>query len=327
MDWRGEHRSTADAYHSMAERELRGVSPSYEALSLGVAGDSELLARLDELPAASRQPNLLFASVRWLDGPVDAYGPFRAFVLDQWPEVASLLRTRRTQTNEAGRCAPLLPVLAGLDGPLALLEVGASAGLCLYPDRYAYRYRTPHSVVAVGDSPVILDCTVSGPAPLPAVPPQVVWRAGLDLHPLDVRSADDVRWLTALIWPEQRDRFAHLRAAVELVRADPPRLVTGDLTTDLAAVAASAPRDATLVVFHTAVLGYVDPTGRERFAAAVRDLAVQRGRVHWLSDELPGLVPGTESAVAGPARLVVALDGRPLARAAPHGERLEWLAV
>ena len=44
------------------------------------------------------------------------------------------------QTNEAGRCAVLLPVLAALPQPLALLEVGASAGLCLYPDRYAYRY-------------------------------------------------------------------------------------------------------------------------------------------------------------------------------------------
>ena len=50
------------------------------------------------------------------------------------------MRERRTQTNEPRRCATLLPALAQLDGPLALLEVGASAGLCLYPDRYSYRY-------------------------------------------------------------------------------------------------------------------------------------------------------------------------------------------
>ena len=47
---------------------------------------------------------------------------------------------RATQTNEAGRCAVLLPFLAELPQPLALLEVGASAGLCLLPDRYSYRY-------------------------------------------------------------------------------------------------------------------------------------------------------------------------------------------
>jgi Uncharacterized protein conserved in bacteria (DUF2332) len=34
---------------------------------------------------------------------------------------------RATQTNEAGRCAVLLPVLAALPQPLALLDVGASA--------------------------------------------------------------------------------------------------------------------------------------------------------------------------------------------------------
>ncbi len=39
--------------------------------------------------------------------------------------------SKRTQTNEPGRCAVLLPLLAALPQPLALLEVGASAGLCL----------------------------------------------------------------------------------------------------------------------------------------------------------------------------------------------------
>jgi hypothetical protein len=43
-----------------------------------------------------------------------------------------------TQTNEPGRCAALLPMLARLPEPLALLEVGASAGLCLLPDFYTY---------------------------------------------------------------------------------------------------------------------------------------------------------------------------------------------
>ena len=48
--------------------------------------------------------------------------------------------SRATQTNEPARCAVLLPVLARLPQPLALLEVGASAGLCLLPDHYGYDY-------------------------------------------------------------------------------------------------------------------------------------------------------------------------------------------
>ena len=36
-----------------------------------------------------------------------------------------------------------------------------------------------------------------------------------------------------------------------------PRIVKGDLRTDLARLAAEAPKDATLVIFHTAVLAYI----------------------------------------------------------------------
>ena len=58
-------------------------------------------------------------------------------------EVEAVMLERRTQTNEPARCALLLPLLAALPQPLALLEVGASAGLCLLPDRYALRLRRP----------------------------------------------------------------------------------------------------------------------------------------------------------------------------------------
>ncbi len=51
------------------------------------------------------------------------------------------MTTRSTQTSEPGRCATLLLLLARLPQPLALLEVGASAGLCLLPDRYGYDYQ------------------------------------------------------------------------------------------------------------------------------------------------------------------------------------------
>ncbi|MEO9134630.1 MAG: DUF2332 domain-containing protein [Jatrophihabitantaceae bacterium] len=352
-DWIGSQGdTTARRYRLMAERETRGISPSYEAICLGVAGDAELLARLDALPPPKRQPNLLLGAVRFLgggaaasagmsgggeeapveegspdgDGSVSSWAEFRALALDRWDEIAATMLARRTQTNEPGRCASLLPVLAALPQPLALLEVGASAGLCLYPDRYSYRYESATGLHRVGAGAAELRCAVTGPVPLPTRPPDVVWRCGLDLNPLVVGRDEDVRWLQSLIWPEQTRRFEVLRDAVAIARADPPTIVSGDLTTDLAAVAASAPPDVTLVVFHSAVLAYVPLAGRSAFADAVGRLAEVRPTV-WLSNEAPGVVAGTEVEPSGPARFVLARDGRPLARTGPHGQSLDWLPV
>src|SRR5262249_57217762 len=99
---------------------------------------------------------------------------------------------------------------------------------------------------------------------------------------------EEMRWLESLIWPEQTDRFGRLREAVRIARAEPPNLVAGDLLRDLPALAAQAPGDATLVVFHSAVLAYVDPAGRQAFAATTAELPV-----YSISNEAPGAVPGT----------------------------------
>lgn len=320
VDWSGhEGQPTAQRYRSMAHRQLRGVSPSYERLCLGVAEDAELIERLDTLPPPKRQPNLLLAAVRFRHGPIDSYPAFREYVLATWPELSATMLARRTQTNEPRRCATLLPAFATLRQPLALLEVGAAAGLCLYPDRYGYRYgRGP----VLGDSPLVFDCRVSGPAPLPSSLPAVAWRAGLDLNPLDVRDAEDVRWLESLIWPEQADRFEILRRAVDLAREDPVPLRRGDLTTDLAGVAAEAPADATLVVYHSAVLSYLDGADRAAFRAELAKLAERRPTA-WISNEGPRVVVDVPIP-EGPVPFVLARDAVALAYADPHGASLEW---
>jgi len=323
-DWSGlDGTDTASRYLAQA-RETHGLSPSYEVLCLKIAGDGELLSRLDKLPAPKRQPNLLLGAVRFLGGPVDGYRSFRAFVLSRWDDLAATMRARRTQTNEPRRCTAYLPVLAALPQPVALLEVGTSAGLCLYPDRYAYSYVSARGDHRVGDGPVELRCVLTGDAPLPDRLPDVVWRRGLDLHPLDVRDDEDVRWLESLVWPEQTERFEILRGAVRIARADPPRIITGDLLTDLPAIAEDAPRDETLVVFHSAVLAYVPAADRPRFAAQIEELARIRPVV-WLANEAPGVAIGPERFTDGPPRFVLTRDRTPLARSGPHGQSLDWL--
>ncbi|MFI7036676.1 DUF2332 domain-containing protein [Microbispora rosea] len=310
--------TTAEIYAEFAAREAHGVSPSYERLALAVARDPEMLVLLGALPPAKRQPNLLFAVVRLLGGPVEDPAAFRDYTMGNWPAVEAEMRTRATQTNEAGRCAVLLPVLAALPQPLALLEVGASAGLCLYPDRYAYRYGDR----LVGSGEPVLKCEATGVAP-PARLPDVVWRAGLDLNPLDVTDPADLAWLDALVWPEHEERRARLRAAAAVAAAEPPLLVRGDLADDLPGLAAKAPAGATLVVFHTSVLYQVPAPRREAFAEVVRGLPG-----HWIANETPDVLPyaGLPEPPGAALHSVLALDGRPLAWTLPHGQAMTWFA-
>lgn len=319
---------TAATYADFGDRQARGSSACFSAWALAVAEDAQVLGLLDRLPEAKRQPNLVFAAARWHGAPVGPYDGLRAVLLDDWDQVRATVLHRATQTNEVGRCATLLPVLAGLPGPLALLEVGASAGLCLYPDRYSYRFGDGTDLDPVGGpSPVVLDCDVYGGPPLPDALPEVVWRGGIDLNPLDVRDDDAVRWLRTLVWPEHEDRRRRLAAAVDLAREDPPTLVRGDLLTALPGLVEQVPPEATLVVFHSAVLAYLSAEDRARFVDTVTAL-----RGHWVSNEGPRVVPGvaetaTTGEPTGPASFLLALDGQAVAWTHGHGRALWWMSA
>lgn len=301
--------------------ETRGRSAQYEALSGAVAEDQEILTFLQSLPAAKQQPNLLFAAARYLLGQPAVIGSLRALVAGRGTELAAVMRARRTQTNEPARCAVLLPALAALPEPLALIEVGASAGLTLLPDRYSYDY-AGHLVAGTDQQAPVLRCEPRGPVPLPGRVPAVQWRAGLDLNPLDVSSDDDMHWLRCLLWPGEGDREQRLAAAIATARRDPPAVHRGDLVTDLAALASQAPPGATLVVYHSSVLAYVDQAQRQQFAAVVRDL----GAV-WLSNEAPGILPDVTAPAGETAACWLVRDGATvLALTDGHGAWLRWLS-
>lgn len=314
--------STADRYRTFARVEATGQSQSFESLALGVADSPELIELIDELPSAKRQVNLVFAAARAAGAPVDDFGAFREFLLENWREVRSIALMRSTQTNEAARCAVMLPVLASLPGPLALVEIGASAGLCLYPDRYSYRYGDAVLHPTDGPSTVTLSPSISGPVPVPDRMPEVVWRAGLDLNPLDLFDESNAAWLETLVWPEHDERRARLRAAIQIAKADPPQIRRGDAIEDVAALVAEAPAGATVVVYHSAVLAYLQAADRERFVSVVTGLPV-----HWISYEGQKVVPGVEPpSSVDPSLFLLALDGQPLALAGAHGQSLDWLS-
>ncbi|MCP4222654.1 MAG: DUF2332 domain-containing protein, partial [Actinomycetia bacterium] len=255
---------TKGRYDLFAKYEAAGSSPTYERLARAVGGSASLLELLEELPAPKRQPNLLFASGRLLGAPIDDPDDFITYVESSWDEVSAVMREHSTQTNEAARTATLLPVLSQLPGPIALIEVGCSAGLCLYPDRYRISYDGQPALVA--DSPVRIDVTTNGSVLIPTVLPEVVARIGIDLNPLDITDGASQSWLEALIWPEHHARLARLRAAMAMARHDPPLMLQGDLVDTIDDALALVPTGATPVVFHSAVLNYISRADRKRFA-------------------------------------------------------------
>jgi hypothetical protein len=313
----------AEIYSSFAEQEAATRSPLYADFCRGIANDPAFLAKLAELPAEKQQPNLFLAAVNYLCGIARDWPHFRSLAEAHWDQAFAITMTRRTQTNEPARCATLLPLLALLPQPLALLEVGASAGLCLLPDKYAYDYGG-HLVGPTGGETgaPLFHCAANNATPLPRKNVEVVWRAGLDLNPLGVTNDEDVRWLQALVWPGEGERARLLGEAIAVARRDPPRVVKGDLRFDVKALAAEAPKDATLVVFHTAVLAYVrEAADRDAFAESVKQIGAQ-----WVSNESANLLHVTDLTARPWGRFFLSLNGLPQAYTDAHGTAINWFA-
>jgi hypothetical protein len=258
--------------------------------------------------------------------------PFREFCLEHRQELQALLAERLVQTNEVRRCACLLPAFAlaertGGGRPLALIELGASAGLNLLWDAYAFDYGP---LARVGDpaSPVPIACEPRGTIspPVPSVMPRVAWRVGIDLHPVDVRDPEAVLWLRALIWPEHLERARLLDGAVVVARRSPPRLLAGDALELLPAVLREAPAEALVCVYHSFTTNQFTPAGRRRLRELLHEESARRDLCH-LSIEYhrgrhrptldfgyyrPGVSPDSEQV---------------LAVCQPHGAWIEWLGA
>ena len=316
--------AVVERYARFARDEAPGRSALYAGWAAGVAESPRVAEILARIPATRRQPPLVFAVSRMLGAPEEDFPAWEEWLIGHADELVAEASRRSLQTNEPQRCAALLPALSMVEGPVALLELGASAGLCLYPDRYSYRFAGgPHLDPADGPSRVVLECDAAGDPPLRM--PDVVWRAGIDLEPLDATDPGDRRFLTALVWPGEAGRAARIAAALDIAAAQPPLLIAGDASDPdvLAEAAARAPRGATLVVTTPGVLPHIPHAGRERLISAVRDLAAV-----WISIDPPGLHSAWDPPV-DPATwggFVLGMDGVPLAAVDPLGGSVEWRA-
>jgi hypothetical protein len=345
----------------MADTQCRGYSPLYYRICGKVAATPDVLEMVAEAPAAAHLPNVLLAAVHYLllgepDHPLariyagandgdgsgggDAAALFVEICRTRRDDIVALLSSRHTNTNEVGRSALIAPALtvvaASLGEPLTLVDVGCSAGLNLLCDRYRLEYGTA-GATGPRDAAVVVECELGGegrPPIRPAVPP-IVDRVGIDVDPVDVHDADQVRWQLACVWPDT-GRLTRTRTAFAEARRAHLRLLQGDAVEAIGEVVRGLPSDAVATVLSTWAFGYLPEERRQLFVDELRALGRQRS-VAWVSGEGPGVVPyfasveppvdpmGTTASVLG----LVVFDGAKedstlLGFVHAHGLWLDW---
>jgi hypothetical protein len=284
------------------------------------------------------------ADVRW-DAPIRVLGGLHYLSLadgvDPWSSLREVLVEQReflrgfvaeqdVQTNEVGRCFALLPAfleLARAAGPrLDLLELGPSAGLNLFFDRYRYRYRAGEWGPPTGAVVLAADERGEVPAELLAQTVEVGRRRGVDLNPVDVASDEGVRLLSSFVWADQWGRIERLRRAIAVVRADPPELVHGDYVEVLPDLLAERDEGALTVVFQTASTQYLPRERYDELREVLRS-ASRDAPLGWVStqrhDEAVGMFQGYALEVA----LWPEWETTIVAYMGYHGEWLDWIGA
>lgn len=373
----------AGVFEGSVERRDFAEEPLYEVLCRLIARSSRLLALMDAAPPTQRRANLILAALHAHvletadhGGPASALtayypsaggtrAPDRALLdaLETFAQVhdttlRAMMASRRTQTNEIGRCTVLWPALAEIARQsgrrrLALFDFGCSAGLNLGVDRYRMAYLQANDQRQVGPrhpaAPELPCRVLNRPLP-PALLAEPTWqlaaRAGVDQATLDVHDEVAMRWLRACLWPSDRQRSERLQAAAALARAahDPVQQADDGMTV-LDDWLNNLPADTTPVLFNSWVLAYFDSADLQRHRQRVLE-RVQSRAVWWLSAEdadrcraVTGLAPDL-SPLPGEARAEAASHTfwtvtspgsqeprhQLLARSHPHGSWLEWLA-
>ncbi len=197
------------------------------------------------------------------------------------------------QTNDPQRSAVLLggflklaQLCSGL--PLQCCEIGASAGLNLSWDAYAYDFGSwQHGEPQT--APLLLRCRWAGVQP-PTLRPRVVARAGCDVAPLDARNSTDRQRLLSYIWAGQPERLARVTLALDHAAARDIDVHPSPADAFLAAQLQQRRTDSVFVLYHSIVWQYIAAPEQQRIAATMQAAgksATAQSPVAWLRFE-PG---------------------------------------
>lgn len=230
------------------------------------------------------------------------------------------------QTNEVRRSAILIAASNSIADhfglPIILSELGASAGLNLFCNRFSLSLAGAH----FGDptSQVRLSPDWSGPRP-PDIQPHVIGRAGCDLNPLDP-AKDSIR-LRSYIWPDQPERLRNTQAAIKIARRNPASIAREPADSWLKTRLANRFEGAVHMVYHTVAWQYFDAETRKSCTRALEHAgasATWDAPIAWFGMEAtPSNDPGAE------LTLTLWPDGKShsLGRADFHGRWINWTGL
>ena len=225
------------------------------------------------------------------------------------------------QTNEVGRSAVLFAGLSHLSSiheqPIHLFEIGASAGLNLNLDRYAYRFAGEQ--FGDPDSPLELSPSWQGPLP-PCRKVEIASRRGCDVFPLDTTDPGDREQLLAYVWPDQTERVERLAQALDIATSHPVRIEKAEAAewTEQA-----IPPTGLRVLMHSIAFQYFPRDSQQRIAQHMEAIGTRSdAALAWLRFELD---PELENRFSLRLRLWPGGSDRLLAIAGPHGTPIEWI--
>lgn len=259
----------ADNGRTFATLAGRSARPVHDAIALRLAGAVHRVVLSGGDDRLARH----YPSVGGSPGP-DFTADFIAYMRDHTEEI-DLALTQQVQTNEVGRSVVHLVLSHWLPTrnvhAFDLLEIGASAGLNLNFDHY---YGCSQQLrMGTSGSPVRFmgDWFTHTPA-LPRQGASVHRKRGVDVSPLDVTKEDDELRLLSFLWPDQKERIARTRAAIEIAKNHPP-IVDNESADVWLRRQLSRPFDRAVVVFHSIVWQYLGT----RVQNGVRDALATAG--------------------------------------------------
>jgi hypothetical protein len=238
-----------------------------EAVPLRFLGGIHRLVLAGETPELATR----FPSVGG-DGDADRAWPAVLEAMESHADAVRDALTRPPQTNEVGRSASLvggfLIVARETQLPLRVLEVGSSAGLNLRFDRYWYE--ADGATYGESASPVRFTGLWEDGRPPFDAEPTIAERRGCDRDPIDAGTEDGRLTLLSYVWPGQTERFAMLRAALDVARDFPVTIDRAGIPAWLGEQLHAPASGRVTVVFHSITWQYL--TDKER-AAAEAELA------------------------------------------------------
>ena len=346
-----EKEQIAEAFRVFAYDECKGSSALYYKLCNKIAEDVDLLNIAAKVRYGQPVPNSFLASVHFLllantGHSLAHYYPsiskreieeipftlFKAFCIENKDKIIQIVADRIVQTNAINRCSYLAPIFSKLiednhERAVTMIDIGTSAGLTLNWNKYEYNY---NKIVSIGKSNTKVNAEVRDSAiPEFKLPKKEIRKIGIDQHIIDPANIEEARWLQALIWPDQLERFEILNEALKNEDLKTIEFIEADTVIDFAKIIEAITKENLLIVYCTHAMYQFPIKMKEEFWEMLDKVGEERD-FYFLSAEVIKSQREKYNAQNAVVELTIYKDGTKkqslMAEANSHGNWFTWKA-